>query len=609
MSEINGERTRPPRRRRGIGWWVDGRGELFPAPAPETRTSTILECVWAKTVLTFLIITLLVSHDFAAEQKFEHLFPPSGQQGTTVAVSATGKFSTWPPQVWVDASGITFKAGEKAPKFEVTIANDAPVGPHLVRFYNDHESTFPFFFLVSREQETLEVEPNDDFKSPQKIAALPALINGRLEKSGDVDSYAVTLKQGETLVAWVEAYVLAATFDPLLRVVDENGLQLAFNHDGRTLDPFLAWPAPHDGTFVVQLMGFTYPPNAEERLAGGEDCIYRLHLTNGPFVQSTRPLCVPRERKTAVRLAGWNLRDEYAEIDTTHLAPNARSVELNLPGILSDVPVMTSNTSEILEIEPNDTIALAQPIDLPAAITGLISPAGDEDHFAFFAEKQHAYELALSAAEYASPLDAWLEINAKDGKSLARNEDAAGGRIRRLNWTAPSDGFYFAGVGDITHHGGRNFIYHLTLQESKPEISATVADPSFVLKAGKTEEVKVTLKRSGGFKSKLHLSAENLPAGVTAEPMEIGEKGNDTTIKLTAAADVKAANQPIQFLLREADGNHEYPVRYVFTSGSESKDVLQGYSTLVIDSTDQLWLTVIAEPPKAPEPPETAPPK
>ena len=40
---------------------------------------------------------------------------------------------------------------------------------------------------MSSEHEVLEVEPNDDFKNPQKIEALPVTISGRLEKLNEVD--------------------------------------------------------------------------------------------------------------------------------------------------------------------------------------------------------------------------------------------------------------------------------------------------------------------------------------------------------------------------------------------------------------------------------------
>jgi hypothetical protein len=371
----------------------------------------------------------------AATPSLKHFFPAAGAQGTTVTVTANGKFDPWPVKAWADGSGIDFKPTDKAGKFDVEIAKDAAPGPHLVRFYNDSGASQPRFFIVSTEPELADTEPNDEFKSPQKIVALPATISGKLDKSGDVDCFAVALKKSETLTASLEAYVLMSTFDGLLRIVDERGTQLAFNHDGRTLDPLLAWQAPRDGTFVVQLMGFAYPGRAEVAFTGGEGCIYRLHLAAG------------------------------------------------------------------------------------------------------------------AAAE----------------KSDDTKRDA-------------------------------------------PSLSATVASDSFVVKADKPVEIKVAVKRAKDFKTKLKLAAKYLPEGVTAAEVDVPDKDGEVTLKLTAAPDCNPASQPIQLVLREVEGGAEHLVEFSLIKTSEDNGVPQGYTELVINSTSQLWLTVIGAPPK-PEPPKPEPAK
>ena len=325
------------------------------------RASPLLSCIsW----------TLLLVSSIAAEPKIEHLYPAAGQQGTTVSITATGKITPWPPQIWADTEGLTFKPAKTAPKFEVEIAKDAAPGPHLVRFFGDHGPSAPYFFIVSRDSELLDTEPNDDFKSPQKIAALPATISGRLDKAGDVDSFAVTLHAGQTLVAWVEAYVLASTFDAMLRIVDSSGNEVAFNQDGRNLDPFLAWKAPRDGTYIVQLMGFVYPPGSDVRFAGGDSDVYRLHLTTGPFVHWTVPLAVQRGKTTSVQLIGWNLDTPRAEIDASQFPPSATSVDLPLPGVLSDQPLLVSDIPEL--IATTDEKGAPQALEIPCAVTGRI---------------------------------------------------------------------------------------------------------------------------------------------------------------------------------------------------------------------------------------------
>ncbi len=549
---------------------------------------------------------LAAASAFAAEPVLSHLSPVAGQQGTTVSVTAAGKFDPWPAQVWVDTPGVVFKPGKTAGKYDVEIAKDAAPGAHLVRLFNESGASAPRFFIVAREAQTDEVEPNDDFRSPQKIAALPATINGKLDKAGDVDSFAVTLKRGQTLVAWTEAYVLASTFDGMLRITDTDGYELAFNHDGRTLDPFLAWTAPRDGTFVVQTMGFVYPGSSTISFTGGESCVYRLHLTSGPFVRRTLPLAVARGKKTPVELTGWNLVTTHAEIDGTHFPSAAATAELELPGVASELPVIVSDIPESLEKEPNDTVANAQTVGIPGGITGCINRPGDEDRFAFTAVKGRAYEFKVTAARIGSALDAWLKIEGKDGKQLTTNDDVNGFRDSSLTWTAPADGTFVCAVGDIAHHGGDDYFYRLAITEAAPSVSATIAVHSASIASGKNAELKVAVKRSKTFKPKLQLAAKNLPEGVTAATVDVPEKDGDVTLKLTASADAKPGGHAFMLVLRETEGGTEHPANFPMVASTENNGVPQGYTELLLTSTEHLWLTVLAQSakPEAPKPAE-----
>ena len=64
-------------------------------------------------------------------------------------------------------------------------------------------------------------------------------------------------------------------------------------------------------------------------------------------------------------------------------------------------------------------------------------------------------------------------------------------------------------------------------------------------------------------------------------------------IKLAADAAAKPVNRPFQLVLREKEGEREYPVRHGFVSTSENNGVPQGYAELVVDGTSDLWLTVL----------------
>jgi hypothetical protein len=524
-----------------------------------------------------VVLPLLLAAAVAGAQQptLNHLYPVAGQAGTTVPITALGKFAQWPPQVWVDAPGITFKPAPKAPAFEVEIAPDAAPGPHFVRFYNEKGASGPRVFIVSPDPEVVEKEPNDRHSNAQKLSTLPATVSGRLEKAGDVDGYAVPLKKGQWLVAWMEAYVLASTFDGLLRVVDEAGTQHAFQHDGRTLDPFLAWQAPADGNYVVQATGFSYPPTSNVQFAGGEGCIYRLHLTAGPFVHHTVPLSLPRADPKPKKLVGWNLP----------------SGDVSLAKVKLETAVPLSDVGEEVEREPHDP---GQAVAVPGAITGLIARPNEEDRYTFTAARQRTYAIELSSLSRNSALIGWLKVEDAAGKEVARTEGAATSSDPKLLWKAPADGSFRVAIGDVTHRGSPDHFYRLAITEAVPRVEASIATSSFTVEPGKTAELKVAFKRLHGAKAKLELLAKNLPPGITAAALELPAKDGDATLKLVAEAAAAAANQPFQIVLRDTETQTETPVTSPLATTTSDNGVPGGYTTLLLPEIRDLWLTVLA---------------
>src|SRR5439155_26317331 len=85
------------------------------------------------------------------------------------------------------------------------------------------------------------------------------------------------------------------------------------NHDAVGLDPQIAFTATRRGPYLVRLFAFPATPDSGIRFAGGDDYIYRLTLTTGPFIDHALPLAAPRE-ESQVALGGWNLEPGAAAI-------------------------------------------------------------------------------------------------------------------------------------------------------------------------------------------------------------------------------------------------------------------------------------------------------
>ena len=511
-----------------------------------------------------------------AEPVLTHCFPAGVARGAETEVKLVGKFDPWPCRVWASTEGVSFTPGKDAGVCVVSVAADARPGPCLIRACNGEGVSLPIAIVIDDAPQTTEAEPNNDPTAAQAVPAHGAIVNGRHEKSDDVDSFAVDLRQGQVLVARVEAYVLAAGYDPMLRIVDGAGRVLGFNHDHVTLDPFLAFTAPRDGRYVVQTMGHAYPASTDIRFAGGETCLYRLHLSTGPLVRNTWPLGVRQGSPVEVALEGWNLTETRARIDPAN--PPA-----GLPVVVSTIPELAESAD-------------AAPLIIPCAVSGRLESPGQSDTFKFSASKDTVLVFSVGGRRLGSEIDARLTIRGSDGKELASSDDEGGFYEPRLVWTAPSDGEYSVTVGDVTHRGGEAFYYRLSLEPAAPSLTGTSPAHAFKVAAGQAAQVKVTATPTHGYKAKVRLAAVGLPAGVTAAEVDVPEAGGEVTLSLVAEATAAASSGPLRLVLREVDGSREFPLTIALATTGENNGVPQGYQQLLVNSTDQLWLTVTAPP-------------
>lgn len=533
----------------------------------------------------------------AAAPAPEFLFPAGGKLGAALNVNVGGKLEGWPVGVWTDHPGLVFKAATNSGAYSVSIGTDVPPGPHLVRFFNGDGAAEPRTFVVGLRDEILEAEPNDDFRKAQRLDRPAVVINGRLEKAGDVDSFALTAERGKWIVAAVDAYALGSSVDPVVQILDERGVRVAFNHDTHNLDPLVAWQAPRAGAYVVQVLGFAHPPAADVSAKGSTAYVYRLTVTTGPFVRFAFPAGVRRGAKSSVSLAGWNL--DKAGVTQTVDASHAQAADqlLFLPAALTGDTLWldVGEANELAEVEPNDTPATAQPVTLPATLNGRIGQPGDVDRFAFTAKKNERFNFQVRAAALHSPLAARIRVEDTNGVSLVQQE-GGDGADPKLGWNAPADGTFVVAISDMYGNGGWDHLYRIEHVAPPPNFTATIPTHAFFVENGKTNEIKVTVARNEGFKEKLALSVKGLPDGVTAKAAAVPDKSGEVKLELIATADARAASVPIEILLSAPEVRPPLSRAATFSlRGTEPR------GDRLINDGHVAWLTVANKP--APPPP------
>jgi hypothetical protein len=551
---------------------------------------------WALCGLVFLMALGVLQ---AAVPVLDHVFPAAIQIGTTQLVTLVGKFDPWPTRLDLDIPGVSWEPTTNSGVIRVRVAPEAPAGPRVIRAFSPEGVSEPRFLILSQRLQQAEVEPNDAVPSAQVLAGLPAEVNGRLEKNGDVDSYAVDLRAGQTLMARLEAYTLQSPLDPVLKLLDARGVQVAWNHDEvRSLDPILAWRVETSGTYVLQVFGFAYPADSDLRFSGSPKGVYRLHVSTDPVARHAWPLGVSRAVDTRVSWGDWgvsSVSSEAIEVLASAIAPGAISHSLRIPHREVPLELSVGEGKEWVESEPNDVATTAQALGIPSAVSGDLDRPGDEDRYRLSCQKGEPLRLEVQAAGLGFPLDAWLRIEDASGKELARNDDT-GGSDPVLDWTSPETAEYRVVVGNLLQRGGRDQRYRLSIQRPKPLWSASMAEAAWSLEPGKTNESKVTLTRRYGADQRLTVSVRGLPSGVRVDPVEVSEKANAATLRWIAATNAAPFSGPVSIDVSSSSPAAVQEARFSLVSAGENNGVPQGFRRLVVESISRLWLTVLRAP-------------
>jgi len=541
----------------------------------------------------------------AAVPVLDHVFPAALQIGSTQSVTLVGKFDPWPTRLDLDIPGVTWEATTNTGVITVRVSPKAPVGPQVIRAFSPEGVSAPRFLILSSHPQRAEVEPNDEMRTAQVLSDFPAEVNGRLEKNGDVDSYSVELQAGQTLVARLDAYTLQSPLDPVLRLLDAQGVQVAWNHDEvRSLDPLLAWRAPKAGTYVLQVFGFAYPADSDLRFSGSAKSVYRLHVSTDPVARHGWPLGVSRSVETRVRWGDWGVPEMSSEstlVPSSAIASGTVGHSLQFPGHRSPVEMPVGAGKEWVEVEPNDTAATAQALEIPSAVSGDLDRAGDEDRYRVSAKKGEALRLEVQAAGLGFPLDAWLKIEDAAGKELVRNDDSSGADPV-LDWTPPESAEYRVVVGNLLQRGGRDQRYRLSVQRPQPVWSASVPEAFLSLEPGKTNEWKVAITRRFGADTRLTVSVSGLPPGVRVDPVEVPEKALEATLRWITATNAGSFSGPFQVEVMAPKSVQGLAVvqqaQFSLVSAGENNGVPQGFRRLVVESVSRLWMTVLPMPSK-----------
>lgn len=167
----------------------------------------------------------------------------------------------------------------------ITIDPDALPGRRELRVVNAAGVSTAYPFCVSEADETLEVEPNNDFDQATPVT-LPLIFNGACEANGDVDLLRFSARRGQRVVFRGLAYGLLpetqSYFDLCLFLYDSGRRLVADSLGFDDLDPLLDYTIPADGEYTLEIRDLIY------RGAAGD--VYRIEAGELGYHQAIYPL-------------------------------------------------------------------------------------------------------------------------------------------------------------------------------------------------------------------------------------------------------------------------------------------------------------------------------
>jgi hypothetical protein len=400
---------------------------------------------------------------------------------------------------------------------QVEIAADAPLGPQLWWLSCARGGTGGRPFIIGDLPEFIETESNSTAERAEPLA-LPVTLNGQISGERDMDYYSISASQGEVIVANVVAARIGSPLETVLEFRDEAGRRLRPQEVRIGNDSVLAMKVAATGKIVFSVANLS--------VAGGPNFVYRITLTKEPFARLAFPGGGQAGQLQAIELLTLTGEAGFQPLQQSVTLPAVPGdFWWSPPGQSGALPLGVGTLPELNEQEPNDKSGGSNKVTLPITINGRLATSADEDWFTFPAKAGQTVSVQCQSAGAGLPTLPLISIHDATGKELAKaSAIEASDRLPALEaWAPPVDGDYLLCIRDMQQGvaGGPEFLYRVQVSVAKPDFELSLkSDWANHMPGGRTE-IDVQVRRRGGFVGPVKVSAEGLPTGVRAEPLEI----------------------------------------------------------------------------------------
>ncbi len=425
------------------------------------------------------------------------------------------------------------------------------------------EATGAYRLGVSSE----EVPPDDagNDTSTRSRAAVGRTTNGNIEYEGDVDSYRFAARTGNRYRVTLEGAGEGGLGDPLLRVVDGEGNELAFNDDSEgSLNSALEFIPAANGDVFIEARGYgdsytgRYALNITSerlprdnianststrgRINGGQTVNgtldfpsdtdwYRIRLTEGQSYRFTlnssgdEPVGDPlirlrdsRGEEVAMDDDGGDGLNSYLEFT----APSTGNYFVEATSFTGDATggyTLSAREGDI-PADASTDVGLSAEGDYRE---GVLAPAGDRDWYRLELAEGQGVRISMTATGTPDSIgDPYLILYGPDGGEVARDDDGGDGLNAWLEYQAATAGTYFIEARGFTEDAAGRYAINLVGGEignsydtAEPLVANGDARMSFVGAAGDVDWFAIELVEGRPYRFNL----EGLEPDPLADPM------------------------------------------------------------------------------------------
>ncbi len=465
---------------------------------------------------------------FAQSPSLTHTAPGALQPGQSQELTLHGSNLSGATNLWTSFGAKVLVANTtnaSAAKFQLAVPAETPVGIHAVRVASVSGVSSPLLLMVDDLPSVADRGTNTSVTNAQPLT-WPVAVDGASVALG-FKFYRVTVKAGDRLAIEAVAKRLGTKLDPVLRLLDLHGRELAFSDDESGLggDCRLAHVFATGGDYFIELRDISF--------GGGSEYRFRLRVGDFPLASLPFPAAVQAGATATFAFVGPQV-DKVLPVTAT-ATPEDQSLLLSakFPGGKSStfVTALVNPTAEFVETEPNDSADTATSFTLPGGLNGRLLRPKDRDFWKFTAKKGQRVLFTAQTRSIGSASEVMLQLRDTKGTAIASSTPSDAGEGSVTN-TIPADGTYFLVVDELIRRGGPQHAYRIEAE--------LLNRGGFTLE---TEVEKVSASPGGSFTLKISAVRRDFTGPITFAVTGLNdvqlsgetlkEKGTNATLKVT----------------------------------------------------------------------------